>query len=171
MELVNLRQLALIILIMKTIFNLLMKYLIFFVLIITLNFSCKKKVDQPAVDENIIQQYNTKKSLDATATGTGLYYVIDKIGTGISPNNTSTVKVAYKGFLTDGTPFDESSSDGISFSLKNVIKGWQEGIPLFKEGGSGTLLIPSALGYGNQATGKIPKNSVLIFEIELIEVL
>jgi FKBP-type peptidyl-prolyl cis-trans isomerase FkpA len=52
----------------------------------------------------------------------------------------------------------------------NVIQGWQEGIPLFSEGGSGILIIPSALGYGNQAIGNIPRNSVLIFEVNLIDV-
>jgi len=54
--------------------------------------------------------------------------------------------------------------------LTNVIQGWQEGIPLFSEGGSGILLIPSALGYGNQSIGNIPANSVLIFEVTLINV-
>jgi FKBP-type peptidyl-prolyl cis-trans isomerase FkpA len=82
----------------------------------------------------------------------------------------STVTVAYKGYLTDGTVFDESDSNGITFSLRNVIQGWQEGIPLFKEGGSGMLLIPSALGYGSSSQGQIPANSVLIFEITLIDV-
>ena len=54
-----------------------------------------------------------------------------------------------------------------TFPLSNVIQGWQEGIPLFSEGGSGVLLIPSALGYGGQAVGSIPANSVLIFEVSL----
>jgi FKBP-type peptidyl-prolyl cis-trans isomerase len=55
--------------------------------------------------------------------------------------------------------------------LQNVILGWTEGIPYFKEGGSGKLLIPSALAYGPNGTTGIPPNSVLIFEIELIEVI
>ena len=58
----------------------------------------------------------------------------------------------------------------ITFPLSGVIQGWQEGIPLFKEGGSGILLIPSALGYGSQSVGSIPANSVLIFDINLIDV-
>ena len=66
--------------------------------------------------------------------------------------------------------FDQSSSNGITFPLSGVIQGWQEGIPLFKEGGSGILLIPSALGYGSQSVGTIPANSVLIFDINLIDV-
>ena len=70
--------------------------------------------------------------------------------------------------LTDGTVFDQSTSAGISF-LTNVILGWQEGIPMFSEGGTGKLLIPSPLGYGNRAVGNIPENSVLIFDVELID--
>jgi len=132
--------------------------------------SCKKPVDYDQIDEDLIQQYITDNSLDAQPTGSGLYYVVDNPGNGSSPNINSTVTVAYVGKLTDGTIFDQSSSMGTTFPLINVIQGWQEGIPLFREGGSGILLIPSSLGYGSQAVGSIPANSVLIFEISLIHV-
>lgn len=132
--------------------------------------SCKKPVDYDQIDEDLIQQYITDNSLDAQPTGSGLYYVIDNPGNGSSANINSTVTVAYVGKLTDGTIFDQSSSMGTTFPLINVIQGWQEGIPLFREGGSGILLIPSSLGYGSQAVGSIPANSVLIFEISLIHV-
>jgi FKBP-type peptidyl-prolyl cis-trans isomerase FkpA len=85
--------------------------------------------------------------------------------------STSDVKVAYKGYFTDGSVFDESSAAGITFNLQGVIAGWTEGIPFFKEGGTGKLLLPSALGYGKSGTNGIPKNSVLIFDIELLQVL
>ena len=135
-------------------------------------FACKQKesIDYTEIDEDLISKYVADSNLNAIATGTGLYYVLQATGVGIQPLSESTVTVAYKGSLTDGTVFDESDSNGITFSLKNVIKGWQEGIPLFKEGGSGILLIPSALGYGSSAQGQIPANSVLIFEINLIDV-
>jgi FKBP-type peptidyl-prolyl cis-trans isomerase FkpA len=135
--------------------------------------SCAKNraEEQAATDEKIIQDYITANDLEAVATGSGLYYVRTEVGTGASCNQFSTVTVAYKGFLTDGTVFDESPEEGISFGLQSVIQGWTEGIPYFKEGGKGILLIPSALGYGNKSVGTIPKNAVLIFEIELIEVL
>ena len=99
-----------------------------------------------------------------------MYYVINTNGNGNVPNINSIVTVAYKGTLTDGTIFDQSDASGLTFPLTNVIQGWQEGIPLFSEGGSGILLIPSALGYGNQSIGNIPANSVLIFEVTLINV-
>tara|TARA_B100001059_G_C17537797_1_gene428847 strand:+ start:270 stop:683 length:414 start_codon:yes stop_codon:yes gene_type:complete len=134
--------------------------------------SCKKEVvDYTQIDEDIITEYIVDNNLTAIATGTGLYYVVDTPGNGTQPNSQSTVTVAYKGYLTNGSVFDESASSGISFSLTSVIQGWQEGIPYFKEGGSGILLIPSALGYGSQATSGIPANSVLVFEVELIDVL
>lgn len=149
-----------------------MKYF-FAVLIIAVSLSCKKKdaKKQADVDEGIITQYISDNNLNATATGSGLYYIMDVTGSGAACNSNSTVKVAYQGYFTDGSVFDESSQAGITFGLQSVIKGWTEGIPYFKVGGSGKLLIPSALGYGTQGSGSIPPNSVLIFNIELIEVL
>lgn len=127
-------------------------------------------MDYTQLDEDIILQYISDNNLNAEPTGSGLYYVINSTGNGEFPNINSLVTVAYKGTLTDGITFDQSSSNGITFPLSNVIQGWQEGIPLFSEGGSGILLIPSALGYGSQSVGNIPENSVLIFEVTLLNV-
>ena len=138
--------------------------------LIMLILSCSKNKDYTQIDEDIIQEYIADNNLDAVATGSGLYYVIETTGNGVFPDLSSVVTVAYTGKLTDGIIFDQSSSVGISFPLTNVIQGWQEGIPLFSEGGTGKLLIPSALGYGNNAIGSIPANSVLIFDIELLDV-
>ncbi|MBL4653215.1 MAG: FKBP-type peptidyl-prolyl cis-trans isomerase [Flavobacteriales bacterium] len=148
-----------------------MKHLLFSLVVLLTITSCKKEesVDQPKIDEDIIAQYIADNNLDATATGTGLYYVIDSVGAGAKPSSQSTVTVAYKGYLTDGSVFDESSASGATFGLNSVIEGWKEGIPLYSVGGSGILLIPSALGYGGQSQGDIPANSVLIFEVSLID--
>tara|TARA_B110000027_G_C15960681_1_gene229769 strand:+ start:202 stop:588 length:387 start_codon:yes stop_codon:yes gene_type:complete len=127
-------------------------------------------VDYTQLDEEIILQYINDNNLNAEPTGSGLYYVLNSNGNGDFPNINSIVTVAYKGTLIDGTIFDQSDATGATFPLSNVIQGWQEGIPLFSEGGSGILLIPSALGYGNQAIGSIPANSVLIFEVTLLNV-
>lgn len=133
-------------------------------------FSCRKKVSQEESDKQIIEKYISDNKLTAKSTSSGLYYVMDVEGSGAQPNVNSNVTVVYRGTLTNGTEFDKSSSSGSSFLLSNTIKGWQEGIPLFKKGGKGKLLIPSALGYGSQSVGKIPSNSVLIFDIELLDV-
>ena len=134
-------------------------------------FSCKKKEIQADKDENAIVDYIAEHGLIATPTGTGLYYVIDAQGTGVSCNSNSTVKVAYTGYYLNGQIFDESSTSGATFNLQGVIKGWTEGIPYFRKGGTGKLLIPSALGYGSSEQNGIPGNSVLIFDINLIDVL
>ena len=147
--------------------RLLVLSLFFFLFIFS---SCNKNVDYTQLDEEIILQYILDNNLNAEPTGSGLYYVVNSTGNGDFPNINSIVTVAYKGTLTDGTIFDQSSSSGATFPLSNVIQGWQEGIPLFSEGGSGILLIPSDLGYGNQAIGSIPANSVLIFEVTLLNV-
>lgn len=134
--------------------------------------SCKKKkvVDQATADRNIITKYISDHNLNAQSNSDGLYYVINNAGNGAQPNVNSNVTVSYKGYLPNGSVFDQTPSSGATFNLANVIKGWQEGIPLFKKGGNGMLLIPSALGYGSQAQGSIPANSVLIFEVTLINV-
>lgn len=123
--------------------------------------------DYTAQNEQEIVDYIAENNLNAEPTGTGLYYVITEAGTGEYPTSSSNVTVKYKGYYTNGNVFDPGNSDGISFGLNQVIAGWTEGIPLFKEGGKGMLLIPSHLGYGSANYNTIPGGSVLIFDIDL----
>lgn len=127
--------------------------------------------DQEKVDEELILEYIAENGLDASSTEEGLYYVINEEGTGDRPDITSTVTVDYEGLTLDGSIFDSSYDRGVpaTLPLTNVIIGWQIGIPLFKEGGSGTLLIPSYMAYGtNPPPGSgIGRNEVLIFDVEL----
>ena len=129
-----------------------------------------KPVDYTAQNEKEIVDYVAKNHLTAQRSDSGLYYVVNEAGTGEQPAATSNVTVAYKGYFTNGNVFDESKAEGISFELNQVIKGWTEGIPYFKEGGNGILLIPSHLGYGSNDSGPIPGGSVLVFEVKLISV-
>lgn len=142
-----------------------------FLLLAFVSCTAKKAEKQAQTDDAILQQYIQENGLTAQKTASGLYYVIDNPGTGLPCNSNSYVKVSYKGYFTDGAVFDESDAQGISFSLTGVIKGWTEGIPYFKEGGNGKLLLPSALAYGKSGTSGIPANSVLIFDVKLLEVL
>lgn len=108
-------------------------------------------------------------------TNSGLEYVETQAGTGAQAVAGKTVSVHYTGKLTNGTVFDSSYKRGepIAFSLGagQVIKGWDEGIALMKEGGKATLTIPPELGYGQRgAGGVIPPNATLIFEVELVSV-
>jgi FKBP-type peptidyl-prolyl cis-trans isomerase FkpA len=132
---------------------------------------CKKfdPKEQADLDAAIIADFLATNFLTAESSESGLHWIIDSLGSGANPDLSSEVTVAYSGYFTDGTVFDESSDSGATFPLTGVIEGWQEGIPKFKKGGGGVLLIPSALGYGNNEVGAIPKNSVLIFEVRLID--
>jgi FKBP-type peptidyl-prolyl cis-trans isomerase len=132
----------------------------------------KKQTEMEAIT---IEDFLTRNGLSAKKTASGLYYIISEQGTGAKAAAGSTVTVNYTGKLLDGKVFDSSLKPGrqpYSFKLGvgQVIKGWDEGIALFSAGGKGTLLIPSAMGYGSRGSGQIPPNSILIFDIELLEV-
>jgi FKBP-type peptidyl-prolyl cis-trans isomerase len=96
------------------------------------------------------------------------------VGTGAEAVTGKTVAVHYTGTLDDGTKFDSSRdrNEPFEFTLGagEVIKGWDQGVVGMKVGGKRKLVIPPHLGYGNQANGKIPANSTLNFDIELLEV-
>lgn len=152
-----------------------MKYILTSFLALTLFISCNsndepKKTDYTVENEKEIVDYIAKNKLTAQRTDSGLYYVINEPGDGAQPTASSNVTVAYKGYYSNGSIFDQSKAEGISFGLNQVIKGWTEGIPYFKVGGSGILLVPSHLGYGPFDYNGIPGGSVLIFDVKLISV-
>ncbi|MDX2304147.1 MAG: FKBP-type peptidyl-prolyl cis-trans isomerase [Microscillaceae bacterium] len=105
-------------------------------------------------------------------TPTGIQYQIIKTGQGAKPLADSKVTTHYHGTLLDGTIFDSSVDRGepISFALGGVIKGWQEVLQLMPVGSKWKVFIPSKLGYGSRPSGRIPANSTLVFEIELISI-
>lgn len=108
-------------------------------------------------------------------TPSGLYYKITKKTDGKQPKSGDVVSVHYAGRLTNGQEFDNSFRRGepieIPIGVGQVIKGWDEGIQLLKEGEAATLLIPAELGYGSRgAGGVIPPNAWLIFDVELVKV-
>lgn len=110
---------------------------------------------------------------DAVLTDSGLVYCSMTDGEGKQPTVENTVEVHYHGTLTDGTVFDSSVDRGqtISFPLGGVIKGWQEGLAMMKEGGKATLVIPSDIAYGENGSGDvIPPGATLMFEVELFKV-
>jgi FKBP-type peptidyl-prolyl cis-trans isomerase len=96
-------------------------------------------------------------------------------GKGEPVKKMDAIQVHYTGTLTSGTKFDSSRDSGKPFALVigagKVIQGWDEGIIGMKVGGKRKLWIPPELGYGDQKAGKIPPNSKLIFEVELIKIL
>lgn len=126
--------------------------------------------NQYIADSTLIVKYIADSSLVAQIDTTyGFYYVIEKPGDDNHPTSNSIVEVNYKGYLLNGTVFDESEEDvSNSFRLSSLISGWQLGLPLIGEGGKIKLILPSFYAYGIYAYGSIPANSVVIFDIELI---
>ena len=112
-----------------------------------------------------------KKKEGVQVTSSGLQYKVTQPGQGVRPTAEDTVEVHYKGTLIDGTVFDSSEGKKpFQFSLTSVIPGWTEGLQLMKVGSKYTLYVPPNLGYGPRGNPKIPGNSVLIFEIELLDI-
>lgn len=143
---------------------------LFFILMI-LFISCNKEDTTNAdADDEVIRDYLSSNNIEATKHESGLYYLITTEGSGSHPTINSKITINYKGYFTDDEVFDQSGNTPITGYLSNFIPGWKIGIPLFKPGGKGTLFIPSNLGYGSSGSGSIPGNTVIIFDVELIEV-
>ena len=152
-----------------------MKYVIAVFLLVFMS-SCQKDegdnviIDYTEQNENEILDYLNENNLEAQKTNSGLYYIVLEEGEGDPPTSKSDVRVKYKGYFTNGNIFQQSDDEGITFNLQEVIAGWTEGITFFNEGSKGILIIPSRLAYGSLNYSGIPGGSVLIFEIELLEV-
>lgn len=121
------------------------------------------------------QQQSSGQTEQEVTTASGLKYVDLKTGAGVTPKTGQTVVVHYTGWLTNGTKFDSSLDRGQPFSFvigqSQVIKGWDEGLSTMKVGSKRKLIIPPDLGYGARGAGNvIPPNSVLVFEVELLDV-
>ena len=115
---------------------------------------------------------NAKKP-GVKSTASGLQYEVLQEGTGAKPKDTNTVKVHYEGYLLNGKKFDSSKDRGqpAEFPLNQVIRGWTEGVQLMSVGSKYKFYIPYQLGYGEMGSGEaIPGGSLLIFEVELLDI-
>ena len=112
----------------------------------------------------------TDPNFQQRANGLGVWNITP--GTGATVTSSSTIRVFYTGWLTNGNVFDQARSPGnpATFALENTIQGFQQGLVGMQVGGIRRLLIPPSLGYGNTQTGSIPPNSTLIFEVKLLAV-
>jgi FKBP-type peptidyl-prolyl cis-trans isomerase len=125
-------------------------------------------------NEAKVEAFINERKLTTTKYDNGLRVAMLREGTGEFPKNGDNVTVHYRGTLLDGTQFDASYDRNQPFTFKvgsrQVIMGWEEGIPKIKVGGKGILIIPSELGYGERgAGGSIPPNATLVFEVEVLE--
>ena len=134
---------------------------------------------QTATDDRLLQEYFAKNSLQPTKTASGLYYTINQEGTGDVIKSGQTAEMKYIGKTLDGKVFDanmgaeakRTEALPVTVGQGQVIRGWDEGLQLLKKGSKATFYIPSPLAYGKQAMGEtLPANSVLIFEVEVVDV-
>ncbi|MES2778013.1 MAG: DUF3472 domain-containing protein [Bacteroidota bacterium] len=126
---------------------------------------------QIAKEKQIIFSEIAAGKLDTTGSVGGVYYKILKEGTGRNVLVTDTVVAFYKGNILNGEIFDQTKTEPATFPLARLIKGWQLAVPMCKVGGKIRLIIPSAIAYSIRTRGaKIPPNSVLVFDIEVVSV-
>ncbi|RZU46770.1 FKBP-type peptidyl-prolyl cis-trans isomerase FklB [Fluviicoccus keumensis] len=130
----------------------------------------KASSENVAKGEKYLAENAKKPGVKTTASG--LQYEVLTEGKGAKPAATDEVKVHYEGKLLDGTVFDSSIKRGepVTFPLNQVIPGWTEGVQLMTVGSKYRLTIPAKLGYGENGSGPIPPNSVLVFEVELLDI-
>ena len=137
--------------------------------------SCKK--DDPCVppaskapesETNALRTMLDNQNITFTEDSRGFFFHVTQSVDGEKPDLCSTVSVNYVLKLMNGNVIE--ANNDISFRLTGLITGWQMGIPLIGKGSTIILYLPPSLAYGNQASGSIPANSNLIFEIELLDV-
>jgi len=134
---------------------------------------------QAIVDDKVLTEYFRDNKIKATRTPSGLYYVINKKGTGENAKVGQKVSMNYYGKFLDGRRFDSNMDENyngngnpIAFPLGKgyVIAGWDQGIQFLNPGCRATFYIPSSLGYGPQGKGPVPPNTIMVFDVELVSV-
>lgn len=148
----------------------------------------EERTEQLEKDRRTIKDYLEENNIDAQTTESGLSYVIKEEGTGQKAESGDEVKVNYTGYVLGGGYFDTSFKEvaeekglfnpqreygPFTFTLgqQQVIQGWDEGISLLSEGGKATIYVPSTMAYGPRERGEvIGANSILVFDVELLEV-
>lgn len=130
----------------------------------------KRAIENLAKVEAFLAENAKKNSIKTTRTG--LQYQVIKEGTGVRPSINNRVRTHYTGTFMDGKVFDSSMERGVptELNLTTVIKGWQEGICLMRVGGHYRFFVPPILAYGEKGTSTIPANSLLIFDVELLDI-
>ena len=147
----------------------------------------RRAKERPIREKAIIEKYLEEKGLEATESPDGIFQVVIEEGTGPKPQEGQCATVNYTVRLMDGTLIDtsdpevakaEDKFDGrrryqpYTFTVGNdqVIPGWHKGVPLVNKGGKSTLVLPSALGYGTRGRQGIAPNTILVFDIEVVDI-
>jgi FKBP-type peptidyl-prolyl cis-trans isomerase FkpA len=150
------------------------RLLLAFLMLATALGACKRDTgisaeEQLAADEVRIKEFITANNIPAVRHQSGLYYQIIEPGTGslvYAANTLITAKYTLR--LLNGSTIPQPA-EPIQFNLGGVILGWQIGIPLIQKGGKIRLFVPSGYAYGPQSQNGIPANSILDFDVELVD--
>lgn len=148
-----------------------MKKLVLFAMLVALT-ACKtySEDDKTSFDQKI-SSYLKKSKVKYQKSESGLYYYIENVGEGENIKLTDEVSFCYEGRLLNREVFDgENKRKPITYKVNKLIMAWQEGMMYIKKGGKMKLISPPQLGYGDQELDDIPKNSILLFDIEVKEV-
>lgn len=125
----------------------------------------------PSAEAGQIQAFASANGINAIPHSSGLYYEIVNPGNGGFPNQNSKIVITYVGKLMDGTVFDRQDvPNTTAWPLTGLIEGWRIGIPLIQRGGHIRLIVPSALAYGCEPYQTLPGNSILYFEVQLVDI-
>lgn len=151
------------------------KYIVLIVVVVIIAFFFFKKTKNAQENTRVGAEFlaENKTQEGVIETKSGLQYTVLTPGEGTQhPGPRDTVVVHYHGTLLDGSVFDSSVDRGppISFALNQVIPGWTEGLQLMVTGEKTRFFIPAKLAYGNRSAGKIAPGSLLIFDVELLEI-
>lgn len=125
------------------------------------------------IDREIIREYvGIQIDMKFDSTESGIFYSIENPGIGDPPTDSSTVTVDYTLYLVDGTLVESTivNNKPSTFEVGNVIKGWKESLKLIGVTGKGTFVIPSGLGYGLRSVNGLPRNAILVFDIEILKI-
>lgn len=124
-------------------------------------------------EDRLLAEYLKDNNITTEPTMSGLYYIETLKGNGAMPTPGKNVTIHYEGYFLNGQVFDSSygRNEPLTFRLgaMQVIQGLEEGVAMMSKGGRATLIIPSALAYGDQQVGPIPPFATLIFDVELVD--
>lgn len=147
-----------------------MRNLLFFIVGLLL-IGCKTYSDEEkqAFDQQI-RDYLKQENIDCERSDSGLYFKILEPGEGDLIQFKDLVSFKYKGTLLDGTVIDEQLEEPVEFQVNELIGAWKEIMLQLRKGGKAFLVAPPQIGYGDHKLNDIPQNSILVFEMEVVDV-
>lgn len=138
--------------------------------------SCNKKNDPACMpvsaqsEADAMAAYCTAHEINYTVDSNGIYYQIIDEGSGVTPNESSTITVTYTALTLDGNLIEDQTSTPVTAPLNQFIEGWRIAMPYIQKGGHIKMIIPSSLAYGCTGNNSIPPNSPLYFDVVLVNV-